>query len=189
MHPTRRGSRARWIRRSFRSETTRELPSALRVLARGMNEEGVDCAEKSAAGSVGELAALAPMLGRVCMAFLGDAESVTIALECIARESHQERAPAEMPFRLVLFRLAHRTCTLHLARLSLSTRPNPVAGAPADARVALASLKPTEREALVLFHVGGLSTAEIATACGLERSVVFARIASGLARLALEKSN
>ena len=50
-------------------------------------------------------------------------------------------------------------------------------------REALAKLKPTEREALVLRYVADLSHREIATACNLDEPTARKRISRALAKL------
>jgi RNA polymerase sigma-70 factor, ECF subfamily len=53
----------------------------------------------------------------------------------------------------------------------------------AEARHALAALRPTEREAVVLSMVGGLDAAEVARACAITLDEARGRIARGLAAL------
>jgi DNA-directed RNA polymerase specialized sigma24 family protein len=54
---------------------------------------------------------------------------------------------------------------------------------PALARGAIGKLKPTEREAVVLHLVGGLSAAQVADACGVDLETARQRIARGVAQL------
>ncbi|MCW5837913.1 MAG: RNA polymerase subunit sigma, partial [Labilithrix sp.] len=53
----------------------------------------------------------------------------------------------------------------------------------APARAALARLKPTEREAVVLCLVGGLEAADVAAACGVDLGTAKTRIARGVEQL------
>jgi len=51
-------------------------------------------------------------------------------------------------------------------------------------RAMLAELKPTEREAVVLHTIGGLSLADVALACGVDEATARARISRGMVALA-----
>ena len=138
-----------------------------------------------------ELRALAPVLGRVCMALLGEKSAAERALERVAREAGEKGIPAGSSARVFLLGLAHRACTTQLSRTPIRpTGPTEKLGEgePFAARMALARLKPTEREALVMHLVGGLAPSEVAAACGIDESVAKARIGNGLSLLAKESS-
>lgn len=143
-------------------------------------------------------------LGRVCMALLGDAAEVERALEqtardACAREREDRGAPEGASARAWIFGLARAACATRLSKAPLRntnlTGPRqPEADAPPKterlgareamaARAQLASLKPTEREAVVLHAVGGLDADEVAIACGVDVATARARIAQGMAKL------
>lgn len=144
---------------------------------------------------VEELRALAPVLGRVCMALLGEKGAAERALERVAREAGEKGIPAGSTPRVFLLGLAHRACTTQLSRMPIRKTENVGLadtekvgeGESFAARVSLARLKPTEREAVVMHLVGGLDPAEVAAACGIDESVAKARIGSGLSLLASSK--
>ena len=58
------------------------------------------------------------------------------------------------------------------------------AKAATPARDALARLKPTEREAVVLHAVGGLDVADVALACNVDVATARSRISQGMQKLA-----
>lgn len=140
-----------------------------------------------------------PALARVCMALIGDGEAATRALERVARDAGEKGLPPEGDVRVFLMGLAHRACTTQLSKLpSRATSPGAkdarddaprtermgdVAAAP-DARASLGRLKPTEREALVLHVVGGLTPEQVATAVGVEAKTARDRIGRALSQLA-----
>ena len=51
------------------------------------------------------------------------------------------------------------------------------------ARAALAKLKPSEREAVVLRFEGGLSFREVAVACGIDEAAARKRVSRALSRM------
>jgi DNA-directed RNA polymerase specialized sigma24 family protein len=133
-------------------------------------------------------------LGRVCMALLGDADQVTRALEEVATKVAAGGCPAGASPRSWLMGLARAACAVRLTsgparRTSRpadgDTAPDTVrdGGEATRARRALAALKPTEREAIVLHLVGGIDVDEVAAASGLAPDVARARIARGVATL------
>lgn len=145
----------------------------------------------------------ASSLAKVAMALVGEQALVERALEQVAREAGRgsppgDRASAET--RAWLMGLVRAACAAESARARRTTArlvaPEPE-GSPetrreavADAvvgRRALARLKPTEREAVVLHLVGGLDARGVATACGVAEDVAKSRLASGLSQLLEEE--
>lgn len=141
-----------------------------------------------------------PVLARVCMALVGDAAAAEIALERVARDAgaatfEEGKSPLS---RLMGF--ARAACSNQLSKLPIrSTAAWGAAGAAcadppkealphrarasAVARAAIGKLKPTEREAVILHLVGGLDTAQIAEACGIDTETARGRVARGVAQL------
>ena len=141
------------------------------------------------------------VLGRVCMALLGDAAAAERALERVAAEagaSKSEDGPAALVRLMGMVRVA---CANQLSRAPIRTasgirpdEPAPEAARdrspePALARAALGKLKPTEREAIVLHVVGGLDAAQVAEACGTDLATARSRIARGVAQLVEEEKH
>ncbi len=131
----------------------------------------------------------AAVLGRVCMALLGDREGAEKALERVAREAGAKNA---VPTKAELLGLARVACATQLSKLPMKKDGGPTTarmGAAQDAgfaRAALGRLKPTERDAIVLHLVGGLDAADVARACGIDEQTARARIARGLLQLTEE---
>jgi RNA polymerase sigma-70 factor (ECF subfamily) len=143
-------------------------------------------------------------LGRLCMAFTGSqAESEELVQETLlAAYDAFPQYRAEGSVRAWLFGIARRICGRHTeirarrdARLRLvhDTRRGPDAGELAlereraeRARAALAKLKPSEREAVVLRYEAGLSFRELALACGVDEPAARKRVSRALARLRAE---
>jgi RNA polymerase sigma-70 factor, ECF subfamily len=140
------------------------------------------------------------VLGRVAMALVGDADRVEAVLEHVAREAGTHgrnpsaRGDDEVRPLVWLLGLVRSACAIHLSKLPLRkhlTGPREEAEATerlgaADAipaRIALAPLKPTEREALVLCLVGGLEAADVARACNVDVGTAKTRIAQGIQEL------
>ena len=140
-------------------------------------------------------------LGRLCMAFTGSqAESEELVQETLlAAFDAFPQYRAEGSVRAWLFGIARRLCGRHIemrsrreARLRLvhDTSRGRDAGELAlereraeRARAALAKLKPSEREAVVLRYEGELSFRELATACGVDEAAARKRVSRALARL------
>ncbi|MBX3222178.1 MAG: hypothetical protein KF795_16795 [Labilithrix sp.] len=169
----------------------------MRAVGREMSEDGED--RGGGAPSAGRearsalLADHAPVLGRVAMALVGDPARVEQVLEQVAREAGAAVAPdgvAPLAWLLGLVRAASAT---QLSKLPLRTRPGREDAAPTTermgageaiaARAALATLKPTEREAVILSLVGGLEAADVAAACGVDVGTAKTRIARGVEQL------
>jgi RNA polymerase sigma-70 factor, ECF subfamily len=143
-------------------------------------------------------------LGRLCMAFTGSsAESEELVQETlIAAYDAFPQYRAEGSVRAWLFGIARRICGRHTemrarreARLRLvhDTKRGPDASELAlereraeRARAALAKLKPSEREAVVLRYEAGLSFRELSIACGVDEAAARKRVSRALARLRAE---
>lgn len=129
-----------------------------------------------------------PVLGKVCMALLGDAAAAERALERVAAEAGSARFEVGQDAIVRLMGMARIACSNQLSKLPIRTSaglaPEAAPGSEAAlARVALGRLKPTEREAVVLHVVGGLDAAQVAEACGIDLTAARARIARGVAQL------
>lgn len=152
----------------------------------------------------GAAAAYGLPLGRLCMAFTGSqAESEELAQETLlAAFGTLDQWRGEGSLRAWLFGIARRLCGRHLelrarreARLRLvpdATRGPDAGEAAADreqagrAREALARLKPSEREAMVLRYQGELGFREVAIACGVDEPTARKRVSRALGRLRAE---
>jgi RNA polymerase sigma-70 factor (ECF subfamily) len=130
-------------------------------------------------------------VARVCMALLGDAREVERVLEAIARDAGAGRPIEGASERAWLFGIARTQCANQLSRVPLRAMTHatgPVterlgAKTATPARDALAKLKPTEREAVVLHTVGGLDLDEVAFACNVDVATARSRIAQGMQKL------
>jgi RNA polymerase sigma-70 factor (ECF subfamily) len=141
-------------------------------------------------------------VGRLCMALLGsqpDAEEV-LQETMLAAYAQMGSWRGEGSVRAWLFGIARRQCARRFERGARERRghlrvvPDP-AGEVSPAvsieamrraeavRAALAALKPSEREALVLHYQGELSFREIAELCGIDEAAARKRASRGLARL------
>jgi RNA polymerase sigma-70 factor (ECF subfamily) len=135
----------------------------------------------------------APILGRVAMALLGESVQVERVLEHVAREAGAKPLPAGAKPLAWLLGLVRAASATQLSSLPLRSRSAAAdalpkterlgAGDAVPARAALASLKPTEREAVILFFVGGLDAADVALACNVDVTTATARIARGIEQL------
>ncbi|EYF06265.1 RNA polymerase sigma factor [Chondromyces apiculatus] len=143
-------------------------------------------------------------LGKLCMAFTGSqAEAEEMVQETLlAAYDAFPQYRAEGSVRAWLFGIARRLCGRHAEmktrresrlRLVHDTRPRPDAGELAlekeraeRARAALAKLKPSEREAVVLRFEGGLSFKELSIACGVDEAAARKRVSRALAKLRAE---
>ena len=140
-------------------------------------------------------------LGRLCMALTGSqAEAEELVQETlIAAYDGFPQFRFEGSVRSWLFGIARRICGRHnemknrrQARLRLvhDTGRGPDAAElhmererAIRARNALAELKPSEREAVVLRYDGGLSFREVAAACGVDEAAARKRVSRALSRL------
>lgn len=141
-------------------------------------------------------------LGRLCMALLGsqsDAEEV-VQETLLAAHRAMSTYRADGTVRAWLFGIARRQCARHLERRGRPARAahlqlvtDDEAAGPADEmaarrraralRDALAKLRPTEREALVLRYQADLSFREIAALCGIDEAAARKRASRGLERM------
>lgn len=140
-------------------------------------------------------------LGRLCMAFTGSqAESEELVQETLlAAYDSFPQFRAEGSVRAWVFGIARRICGRHTemrtrreARLKLvhDTGRGGDVGELAlareraeRARAALAKLKPSEREAVVLRYEADLSFRELAVACGVDEAAARKRVSRALARM------
>lgn len=141
------------------------------------------------------------LLGRLCMALVGsqtEAEDlVQETLLAAHRGFHGYRD--EGTVKAWLSSIARRKCARHLETRSRSkSSPNPGPDLPAAAsveedvllgrhasraRTLLDSIRPSEREALVLRYAVGLTFREVAQACGIDEAAARKRVSRALARL------
>lgn len=140
-------------------------------------------------------------LGRLCMAMTGSqAEAEELVQETlIAGFDGFPQFRGEGSVRSWLFGIARRICGRHnemknrrQARLRLvhdTGRGGDVGELHMErerairARAALAELKPSEREAVVLRYEAGLSFKEVAAACGVDEAAARKRVSRALSRL------
>jgi RNA polymerase sigma-70 factor (ECF subfamily) len=135
--------------------------------------------------------AYAVPLSRYAMAFTGSqSESEALVEEILlaaAGSFGQYRAGKDV--KAWLFGIARRVCGRHIELRARKTGHGEAisnGGAAAKAREALAKLKPSEREAVVLRYEAGLSVRELAIACGVDEASVRKRVSKGLVRLRAE---
>lgn len=171
--------------------TTDETQAIEKLVAGGEHKEALArCAR-----------AYAAPLGRLCMALTGSqAEAEELVQETlIAAYDGFPQFRFEGTIRSWLFGIARRICGRHnemknrrQARLRLvhDTGRGVDAGElhlererAIRARNALAELKPSEREAVVLRYDAGLSFREVAAACGVDEAAARKRVSRALARL------
>lgn len=146
------------------------------------------------AGEGGILAALKehlPVMGKVAMALVGDGARVESILEEAAREAATTPEPPRdaKPWLLGLVRIASAKQLsklggpLHKTR-GYDTAPNTERiGMAAGARNALQSLRPTEREAVVLSIIGRLNHQDLAVACNVDVQTAKTRLSRGLEQM------
>ena len=122
------------------------------------------------------------------MALLGEPAAAERALERVAAEAGSARFEASEDLLVRLLGMARVACSNQLSKLpirSMSAGLAPASSSEAEgalARSGLGSLKPTEREAVVL-HVVGLDAAQVANACGIDLTTARTRIARGVSQL------
>lgn len=145
--------------------------------------------------------AYATGLGRLCMAFTGSqAESEELVQETLlAALDAMPQYRGDGSVKAWLFSIARRLCGRYTelrARRTEKLRLVHDTGRALDAselalereravraRTALAKLKPSEREAVVLRYEGELSFRELAAACGVDEAAARKRVSRALARL------
>ncbi|MCC6644326.1 MAG: RNA polymerase sigma factor [Polyangiaceae bacterium] len=145
--------------------------------------------------------AYGPSLGRLCMAYMGSqAEAEELVQETLI--SAYDAFPqyrGEGSVKAFLYGIARRTCARALekrarrdARLRLVGDDGAGEDASVDAiarqdarraRAALAELRPTEREAILLRFEGELSFREVAEACGCDEPAARKRVSRAITRL------
>lgn len=136
------------------------------------------------------------IVGRLCVVLLGSQADADEAVQETMLRAHRAMATyrGEGTIKAWLCGIARHVCahmleTRRKGRLLLEVVPEQGADELArrqGARVlreALARLKPTEREALVLRYVAGLSHREIAVACNLDDAAARKRVSRALAKL------
>jgi len=142
-----------------------------------------------------------PAIGRLCMSLVGsNAEADDLVQETML-DAHAGFADwrGDGALRAWLFAIARRKCARHLerhtrrqSRLRLvhdSERGGNVEELMAlrqraeAARSALASIRPSEREAIVLRYAGELSFKEVGEACGIDEAAARKRVSRALAKL------
>jgi len=139
------------------------------------------------------------VLGRLCMALLGSQADADEATQETLLRAHRAMATyrGEGSVKAWLCGIARHVCahaleTRRRGRQLLEVVPAPGEASPDELarrqlarllRDALARLKPTEREALVLRYVADLGHREIAAACNIDEAAARKRISRALARL------
>jgi len=140
-------------------------------------------------------------IGRLCMAMLGsqsDAEEVAQET-LLAAHKTMSNYRGDGSVKAWLFGIARRQCARYLERnvgkhkhLRVVDEPTAESGPDselatarraASVRAALALLKPSERETLILRYQAELSFREIAAACGIEEAAARKRASRGLQHL------
>lgn len=128
-----------------------------------------------------------PLLGKVAMALVGDAAQIEGILEEVARQAGQTVDPprAQKPW---LFGLVRVACAKQVTKLPIKTRGFETTATPESAaRAKLASLKPTEREAVILSIIGRLSADDLAAACNVDVATAKQRLTRGLEQMMTEE--
>jgi DNA-directed RNA polymerase specialized sigma24 family protein len=124
-----------------------------------------------------------PVLGKVAMALVGDGARIEAILEEVARQAGETVEPPRLakPWLLGLVRVA---CAKAVTKLPIKTRGFETASTPeAAARAQLASLKPTEREAVILSIIGRLNADDLATACNVDVATAKQRLSRALEQM------
>ncbi|MCS6901714.1 MAG: sigma-70 family RNA polymerase sigma factor [Myxococcales bacterium] len=145
--------------------------------------------------------AYGPALGGLCMAFVGSqAEAEELVQETLlAAHDAFPQYRGEASIRAFLFGIARKVCAraverrarrdarLHLVQDDLHQQDASEMTATRQralkAREALTTLKPTEREALLLRYEADLSFREVAEACGCDEAAARKRVSRALMRL------
>jgi RNA polymerase sigma-70 factor (ECF subfamily) len=148
------------------------------------------CSERHAAG-----------LGRLCLALVGSQAEADDLVQETLLDAHAgfDGYRADGSLRGWLFAIARRKCARHLEKRSRHAQElehlpaDPDAALPvellmereqaASARAALASIRPSEREALVLRFLSELSFREVGQACGIDEAAARQRVSRGLRRI------
>jgi len=138
------------------------------------------------------------VLGRLCIALLGSQADADEAVQETLLRAHRAMPSyrGDGTIRAWLCGIARHVCANVLESrrrgrelLELVPEPDEVRDAfsarrrARDIRQALAKLKPSERDLLVLRYVADLSHREIAAACGIDETAARKRLSRALARL------
>ena len=143
-------------------------------------------------------------LGRLCMALLGSQAEADDAVQETLMAAHAafDGFRGDGSLRAWLYGIARRRCARSLEQRKAGERgaaqPTPEASTEElvetrrraeQARALLATVRPTEREALLLRYLGELSFREVGEACGIDEAAARKRVSRALARLreAVEK--
>lgn len=153
-----------------------------------------------------------PALGRLCMALTGSqADAEDLAQETLL-EAHKalDGWRQDGSLRAFLMTIARRKCARHLERRARRTAKlrlvhdadrTPISAEAEKlvllrqraerARAALETIRPSERETLLLRFAAGLSFREVAIACGIDEAAARKRVSRPIARLreALEEGS
>ncbi|HYQ18077.1 MAG TPA: FecR domain-containing protein, partial [Polyangiaceae bacterium] len=129
----------------------------------------------------------AAIVGRACMALLGSQTEAEAVLRetLLAVLTRGDGVVAELPLRVELLAGARRSAARNLEarpRQAASANAEPLS-APAHARRLLTTIRPSEREALVLRYVAGLSQHNVALACGIDATAAQSRLSRGVVKL------
>lgn len=142
-----------------------------------------------------------PALGRLCMAMVGSqSEAEDLAQDTlIAAHDSFPTYEGKGSLRSWLFSIARRRCARHLEKMSRrDSRLRLVYDADRDAsteemaqlrqqatraRAALAEIRPSEREAVLLRFESELSFREVGLACGIEEAAARKRVSRAMAKL------
>ncbi|HXK17651.1 MAG TPA: RNA polymerase sigma factor [Polyangiaceae bacterium] len=136
-------------------------------------------------------------IGRTCMALLGSQSEAEDELQetLVAALAGLGSFRGDGTLRAWLLSIARRGCARRLTARSRERQAQqelaaPEAAASAErlslarrARLLLAEIKPTEREALVLRFSAELSFRELGEACGIDEAAARKRVSRGLSRL------
>lgn len=146
-------------------------------------------------------------IGRLCMALVGtqsEAEDLTQET-LLAAHAGFDGYRSSGSVRAWLFGIARRKCARHLERRASHAHKLDRAPAPERmpepeelvarrklaqrTRAALAEIRPSEREALLLRYTAELSFREVGDACGIDEATARKRVSRALARLRAALSN
>ena len=140
-------------------------------------------------------------LGRLCQALVGSQAEADDLVQETLLDAHAAFTGyrAEGTLRGWLFAIARRKCARHLEKRSRQARelqhlPSGAEAAlpvevlmqreqAASARAALSSIRPSEREALLLRFASELSFREVGQACGIDEAAARQRVSRGLRHL------
>ncbi|MCA9596537.1 MAG: RNA polymerase sigma factor [Myxococcales bacterium] len=140
-------------------------------------------------------------IGRLCMAMVGSSSEADDLVQETLIDAHAGFAGfrGEGSIRAWLLAIARRKCARHLERTARRTSRlrlvhDSERGDGAEemierrrraerARAALSTIRPSEREALVLRYASELSFREVGIACGVEEATARKRVSRALAKL------